>query len=120
MRAPGPKTPAVAMSGGNHQKLIVCREKSAHPRVLLAAHPTRGVDVGAQSVIWELLKDARAEGLGIVLVSADLEELIGLSDTLHVMLRGQLVATVDPRQVTPEELGGYMTGGHEATAAGVA
>ena len=117
VRAPGPNTPAVALSGGNQQKLIVGREMSANPRVLVAAHPTRGVDVGAQSVIWELLKDARAEGLGIVLVSADLEELIGLSDTLHVMLRGRLVATVDPRQVTPEELGGYMTGGTEAGAA---
>jgi simple sugar transport system ATP-binding protein len=116
VRAPGPNTPAVALSGGNQQKLIVGREMSAHPRVLLAAHPTRGVDVGAQAVIWELLKDARAEGMAIVLVSADLEELIGLSDTLHVMLRGQLVATVDPRSVTPEELGGYMTGGHAAPA----
>jgi simple sugar transport system ATP-binding protein len=120
VRAPGPDTPAIALSGGNQQKLIVGREMSAGPRVLLAAHPTRGVDVGAQSVIWELLKDARAEGLGIVLVSADLEELIGLSDTLHVMLRGALVATVDPRQVTPEELGGYMTGGREASPAGAA
>ena len=79
---------------------------------------TRGVDVGAQAVIWELLKDARAEGLGIVLISADLDELIGLSDTLMVMLRGRLVATLDPRRVTPEELGGYMTGAR--TTAGAA
>ena len=118
VRAPGPDTLAVALSGGNQQKLIVGREMSARPRLLLAAHPTRGVDVGAQAVIWELLKDARAEGLGIVLVSADLDELIGLSDTLHVMLRGRLVATVDPGRVTPEELGGYMTGAR--TAAGAA
>jgi simple sugar transport system ATP-binding protein len=118
VRAPGPDTLAVALSGGNQQKLIVGREMSAHPRLLVAAHPTRGVDVGAQAVIWELLKDARAEGLGIVLISADLDELIGLSDTLHVMLRGRLVATLDPRQVTPEELGGYMTGAR--TTAGAA
>jgi ABC-type uncharacterized transport system ATPase subunit len=118
VRAPGPDALAVALSGGNQQKLIVGREMSASPRLLLAAHPTRGVDVGAQAVIWELLKDARAEGLGIVLVSADLDELIGLSDTLHVMLRGRLVATVDPGTVTPEELGGYMTGAR--TAAGAA
>jgi ABC-type uncharacterized transport system ATPase subunit len=118
VRAPGADTLAVALSGGNQQKLIVGREMSASPRLLLAAHPTRGVDVGAQAVIWELLKDARAEGLGIVLVSADLDELIGLSDTLHVMLRGRLVATVDPGRVTPEELGGYMTGAR--TAAGAA
>ncbi|MGY1721166.1 MULTISPECIES: ABC transporter ATP-binding protein [unclassified Blastococcus] len=118
VRAPGPETLAAALSGGNQQKLIVGREMSAGPRLLIAAHPTRGVDVGAQSVIWELLKDARGEGMGIVLVSADLDELIGLSDTLHVMFRGRLVATVDPRQVTPEELGGYMTGAR--TAAGAA
>ena len=118
VRAPGPDTLAVALSGGNQQKLIVGREMSAAPRLLVAAHPTRGVDVGAQAVIWELLKDARAEGMGIVLISADLDELIGLSDTLHVMLRGALVATVDPGSVTPEELGGYMTGAR--TAAGAA
>ncbi|TFV76051.1 ABC transporter ATP-binding protein [Blastococcus sp. CT_GayMR19] len=117
VRAPGADTLAVALSGGNQQKLIVGREMSARPRLLIAAHPTRGVDVGAQAVIWELLKDARAEGLGIVLVSADLDELIGLSDTLHVMLRGGLVATVDPSRVTPEELGGYMTGAHSAAGA---
>jgi ABC-type uncharacterized transport system ATPase subunit len=110
VRAPSPDTPAVALSGGNQQKLIVGREMSAAPRLLIAAHPTRGVDVGAQSVIWELLKDARAEGMGIVLVSADLDELIGLSDTLHVMLRGALVATLDPARLTPEELGSHMTG----------
>jgi general nucleoside transport system ATP-binding protein len=117
VRAPGPDTLAVALSGGNQQKLIVGREMSAAPRLLVAAHPTRGVDVGAQSVIWELLKDARAEGLGIVLVSADLDELIGLSDTLHVMLRGALVATLDPSSVTPEELGGYMTGARSTAGA---
>ncbi len=117
VRAPGPDTLAVALSGGNQQKLIVGREMSAAPRLLLAAHPTRGVDVGAQGAIWRLLEEARAEGMGIVLVSADLDELIGLSDTLHVMLRGGLVATVDPRRVTPEELGGYMTGAHAAVGA---
>ena len=101
VRAPGPDTLAVALSGGNQQKLIVGREMSASPRLLIAAHPTRGVDVGAQAVIWELLKDARAEGLGIVLISADLDELIGLSDTLHVMLRGALVATRRPRPRHP-------------------
>jgi ABC-type uncharacterized transport system ATPase subunit len=117
VRAPGPDTLAVALSGGNQQKLIVGREMSAGPRLLVAAHPTRGVDVGAQAVIWGLLKEARAEGLGIVLISADLDELIGLSDTLHVMLRGRLVARLDPDRVTPEDLGGYMTGARTAADA---
>ena len=113
VRAPGVDTLAVALSGGNQQKLIVGREMSAAPRLLIAAHPTRGVDVGAQSAIWELLKDARAEGMGILLISADLDELIGLSDTLQVMLRSRLVATLDPGTLTPEELGGHMTGAHD-------
>jgi general nucleoside transport system ATP-binding protein len=118
VRAPGPDALAVALSGGNQQKLIVGREMSAAPRLLIAAHPTRGVDVGAQSAIWELLKDARAEGMGIVLISADLDELIGLSDTLRVMLRGRVVATLDPARLTPEELGTHMTGAaHPAGAA---
>jgi simple sugar transport system ATP-binding protein len=110
VRAPGPDTLAVALSGGNQQKLIVGREMSAEPRLLIAAHPTRGVDVGAQSAIWELLKDARATGMAILLISADLDELIGLSDMLDVMLRGRIVATLDPARLTPEELGTHMTG----------
>ncbi len=117
VRAPGPDTLAVALSGGNQQKLIVGREMSSNPRLLIAAHPTRGVDIGAQAAIWELLKDARAEGMGILLISADLDELIGLSDTLQVMLRGRLVATLDPASVTPEELGGHMTGATAAAGA---
>jgi ABC-type uncharacterized transport system ATPase subunit len=68
-------------------------------------------------VIWELLKEARANGMGILLVSADLDELIGLSDTLQVMLRGRLVATLDPARITPEELGGHMTGARDAAGA---
>ncbi|RFU23467.1 ABC transporter ATP-binding protein [Geodermatophilus marinus] len=118
VRAPGPDTLAVALSGGNQQKLIVGREMSATPRLLVAAHPTRGVDVGAQAAIWELLKDARAAGMAIVLISADLDELIGLSDSLYVMLRGRLVASLDPASCTPEQLGGYMTGAR--TEAGAA
>jgi len=118
VRAPGPDTMAAALSGGNQQKLIVGRELSSEPRLLIAAHPTRGVDVGAQAAIWNLLKEARARGMGILLISADLDELIGLSDTLQVMLRGRLVATLDPASVTPEQLGGYMTGA--TTAAGAA
>ncbi len=110
VRTPSINVPAFTLSGGNQQKLVVGREMTAEPKVLVAAHPTRGVDVGAQSVIWDILRDARAAGLGTILVSADLEELIGLSDRLLVMLRGEIVAEVDPATVTPAELGSYMTG----------
>ncbi|SDK22529.1 simple sugar transport system ATP-binding protein [Nonomuraea maritima] len=110
VRTPGVDTLALALSGGNQQKLIVGREMSGEPSFLIAAHPTRGVDVGAQAAIWDHLRNARAAGLAVLLISADLDELIGLSDTIHVIYRGRLVAALDPSDVTPERLGGYMTG----------
>jgi ABC-type uncharacterized transport system ATPase subunit len=107
---PSVDVPAAALSGGNQQKLVVGREMMADPLVLVAAHPTRGIDVGAQAAVWEELKSVRAAGMGILLVSADLEEVIGLSDTIHVIFEGRLVAELDPATVTPEVLGSYMTG----------
>ena len=110
VRTPSIDVFASALSGGNQQKLIVGREMSGDPQVLIAAHPTRGVDVGAQAAIWEHIRTARREGLAVLLISADLDELIGLSDTIKVILRGRFVADVDPANVTPEELGSAMTG----------
>ena len=116
VRTPSIDTMARALSGGNQQKLIVGREMSGEPRLLITAHPTRGVDVGAQAAIWEHIKTARREGLAVLLVSADLDELIGLSDRIAVLLRGHLVAEFDPRTVTPQDLGEAMTGGGERPA----
>jgi len=110
VRTPSIFVTAHSLSGGNQQKLIVGREMSHTPRVLVAAHPTRGVDVGAQAAIWHHIKQARREGLGVLLISADLDELIGLSDTILVMLRGRLSGEFDPDVVTAEELGAAMTG----------
>jgi ABC-type uncharacterized transport system ATPase subunit len=116
VRTPGADVPIFTLSGGNQQKLIVGREITSDPSMLIASHPTRGVDVGTQALIWDILRDARSEGLATLLVSADLEELIGLSDRLLVMLRGEVVADLDPSTVTPAELGSYMTGARtEAT-----
>ena len=86
---------------------------SSDPQVLLAAHPTRGVDVGAQAAIWDELRAARDAGLAVLLISADLEEVIGLSDRILVMLEGHITAELDPQTVTPEMLGTYMTGGKQ-------
>jgi simple sugar transport system ATP-binding protein len=113
VRTPGIDVLASALSGGNQQKLIVGREMSGEPKVLIASHPTRGVDVGAQAAIWEHIKTARRNGLAVLLVSADLDELIGLSDAIQVILRGKFVAEVDPSDVTPEDLGAAMTGAGE-------
>ncbi|MGX1271965.1 ABC-type uncharacterized transport system ATPase subunit [Streptomyces phaeoluteigriseus] len=110
VRTPGIDVTAASLSGGNQQKLIVGREMSHDPKFLIAAHPTRGVDVGAQAQIWDRIREARREGLAVLLISADLDELIGLSDTLRVIYDGRLVADADPATVTPEELGSAMTG----------
>ncbi|MEU5366594.1 ABC transporter ATP-binding protein [Streptomyces sp. NPDC005925] len=110
VRTPGIDVTAASLSGGNQQKLIVGREMSHKPRFLIAAHPTRGVDVGAQAAIWDHIREARREGLAVLLISADLDELIGLSDTLRVIYNGRLVADADPATITPEELGSAMTG----------
>ncbi|MGH3516175.1 MAG: ABC transporter ATP-binding protein [Haloechinothrix sp.] len=118
VRTPGIDVAAAALSGGNQQKLIVGRELSGDPVLLIASHPTRGVDVGAQAAIWDQIRTARASGLAVLLVSADLDELIGLSDTITVMLRGELVAQADPASVTPEDLGCAMTGAGEVDEAG--
>ncbi|MFV2039566.1 MAG: ABC transporter ATP-binding protein [Acidimicrobiales bacterium] len=110
VRTPDIDVSAHALSGGNQQKLILGREMTAKPSLLVAAHPTRGIDVGAQAAVWDDIRAARAEGLATLLISADLDELIGLSDTIVVMFDGRLVATLDPAQMTPRELGSYMTG----------
>lgn len=110
VRTPGIDVTAASLSGGNQQKLIVGREMSHKPKFLIAAHPTRGVDVGAQAQIWDQIRAARREGLAVLLISADLDELIGLSDTLRVIYNGKLVADADPATITPEELGSAMTG----------
>ena len=110
VRTPGVEVSAQALSGGNQQKLIVGREMLSSPTVLVAAHPTRGIDVGAQAAVWESLREAKRQGTGLLLVSADLDELIGLSDRLLVMLRGSIVAALDPQATSAAELGAYMTG----------
>ena len=116
VKTPNVDVPATALSGGNQQKLVVGREIVADPAVLIAAQPTRGIDIGAQAAVWEELKTARASGMGILLISADLEELIGLSDTIHVLFEGKFVARLKPSEVTPEILGSYMTGASQEKA----
>ena len=110
VRTPGNETLALALSGGNQQKFVVGREIENKPQLLIASQPTRGIDIGAQSLIWNKLRLARDYGLGVLLISADLDELIGLSDRLYVIYEGNLVKELDPENATPEILGSYMTG----------
>jgi general nucleoside transport system ATP-binding protein len=116
VRTPGVEVPAFALSGGNQQKLVVGRELSSETHILIAAHPTRGVDVGAQAAIWDEIRAVRDKGVGILLISADLEELIGLSDRIAVIYDGKITAMLDPATATPELLGTYMTGETQGAA----
>ncbi len=110
VRTPNIEVAAHALSGGNQQKLLVGKELLSDPTVLIASHPTRGIDVGAQAAIWGQIKSARSDGLATLLISADLDELIGLSDVIVVMFRGKIVAKLNPNNISARDLGGYMTG----------
>lgn len=110
IRPPLPALPARALSGGNQQKIVIAREMGRDFGVLLAAQPTRGVDVGAIEFIHAQLRAARDAGKAILLISADLSEVLALADRVAVMYRGRFV-TVLPRQAcSAERLGPYMTG----------
>jgi simple sugar transport system ATP-binding protein len=104
------KTPARSLSGGNQQKLIVGRELSKSPRVIVASQPTRGLDVAATEYIRDLLLRMRDEGRAILLVSADLDEVMGLSDRMAVMYEGRFTGIVDPERVSEEQVGMMMGG----------
>jgi ABC-type uncharacterized transport system ATPase subunit len=110
VRGGGPATRAGALSGGNQQKVIVAREVSRDPRVLVAAQPTRGLDVGAIEFVHRRLVEERDEGRAILLVSFELDEVLSLSDRILVIYEGQIVAEYSP-DVSEEEIGFAMVGG---------
>ena len=101
---------ARSMSGGNQQKVVVARELSLGNRVMVVSQPSRGVDIGATRFIHEQLIAQRNAGCAILLVSTDLDEVWSLSDRIEVLYNGEIVASVTPGSVTPEEIGLYMTG----------
>lgn len=111
IRCKGPEQEIGMLSGGNMQKVIVARESSASPRLLIAEQPTRGVDVGAAQLIHQRLLELREQGCAIVLLSADLNEVLELSDSLIVLYNGGVAAYFDdPSGVSEEKLGLYMLG----------
>ncbi len=110
IRPPMPMLAARALSGGNQQKIVIAREMGREFSVLLAAQPTRGVDVGAIEFIHEQLRAARAAGKAILLVSADLPEVLALSDRIAVMYGGRFVTVMNAHDATAEKLGPFMTG----------
>jgi simple sugar transport system ATP-binding protein len=115
VRGGNEQTRAAALSGGNQQKVVVAREVSRDPRVLIAAQPTRGLDVGAIEFVHRRLVEERDEGRAVLLVSLELEEVVSLADRILVIYEGSIAGEFDP-SATEEELGMAMTGGRQETA----
>ena len=116
VRGGGPQTRAAALSGGNQQKVVLAREVERNPKVLIAAQPTRGLDVGAIEFVHRRLIEERDEGRAILLVSFELEEVLSLSDRILVVYEGEIVGEYPPT-VSQEELGIAMIGGTREAAA---
>ena len=111
-----PELPAAVLSGGNQQRLVFGREYDRRPRVLVLAQPTRGVDVGGMVFLHERILEARAAGCGVLLISADLNEILTLSDRIAVMYAGRIVATTRADATDVAQLGLWMTGSREDVA----
>jgi simple sugar transport system ATP-binding protein len=118
VKTPSKDTPAKNLSGGNIQKLILARELARQPRMLIAAQPTRGVDIGATEYIHNQLLEQRAEGLATLLISEDLDEVKALSDRILVLFGGEIMGVVNSDEVTTEELGLMMAGERTLRIAG--
>jgi ABC-type uncharacterized transport system ATPase subunit len=110
IRTPSVYTPAGSLSGGNQQKMVVGRELSRPIKLLIASQPTRGLDVGSIEFIHNRLVQARDDGVAVLLVSAELDEIMSLSDRIAVIYKGQIIATLDADQASREELGLLMAG----------
>lgn len=106
----GENTPTRSMSGGNQQKIILAREIERDPKILIAVQPTRGLDVGAIEYVHKELLRQRDAGKAVLLISLELEEVMNLSDRILVMYEGEIVADVNPKDVSFKELGLYMSG----------
>ena len=110
---PGPGARTAGLSGGNLQKVILSRELASDPRLIVAAYPCRGLDVGAAEGVRERLLEARGRGAAVVLLSEDLDELLALSDRIGVLFRGRILRTLDASEATRERVG-LLMGGAEA------
>jgi simple sugar transport system ATP-binding protein len=117
VRCPGPDAPIRLLSGGNIQKVILARELGREPKLVLANQPTRGLDVGATADVHRRLLEARARGAAVVLISEDLDELLGLSDRIAVLAQGRLSPAEPVESLTLERLGLLMAGHAEPEAA---
>lgn len=117
VKTPSSETEAKNLSGGNIQKIVLAREIFRTPRVIIAAQPTRGLDIGATEYVREQLLEQRRKGVAIMLISEDLDEIIALSDRIAVLYEGQVMDIVPREEATPEKLGLLMAGVHPEESA---
>jgi simple sugar transport system ATP-binding protein len=110
VKTPGRWAKLRTLSGGNQQKLLLARELAGQPRLIVAVHPTRGVDVGATEAIHEALREQRARGAATLLISEDLDELLALADRIAVLFDGRVMGILPARGADPEEIGLLMAG----------
>ncbi len=110
VRTPSATVPAFTLSGGNLQKVVLAREISAEPKLLIVAQPTRGLDVGSIEFVHRRIIEARDRGAAVLLVSAELEEVMSLSDRIIVLYEGRIVGMIDASEATEERLGLWMAG----------
>ncbi|MDH5690974.1 MAG: ABC transporter ATP-binding protein [Candidatus Bathyarchaeota archaeon] len=111
IKTPSKDTPVRHLSGGTQQRVVVAREFSRKPKLIIASQPTRGLDVGATEYVRKKLVEMRDEGCAVLLISADLDEIWALSDRIAVIYEGEIVAIKDPKKTSEEELGLLMAGG---------
>jgi simple sugar transport system ATP-binding protein len=110
VRTTGKDVPASTLSGGNLQKVVIARELSSEPDLLIAAQPTRGLDIGSIEFVHQQIVNARDKGAAVLLVSAELEEIMSLSDRIAVLYEGKIVGTIDAKEATEQGLGLWMAG----------
>ena len=118
VRTPSVDTPAGSLSGGNAQKMVLARELARKPKVLLAAQPTRGLDVSAIEFVHRKLIEQRDAGLAVLLISTELDEILALSDRIAVMYEGQIIGVVQAKDADVNEIGLMMAGARRTSERG--
>lgn len=116
MKTPGIDAPVRYMSGGNQQKLLLAREVDLEPKLMVAVHPTQGLDVGATAGVHDLLEGLRKKGRSVLLISEDLDEVLQLSDRIIVMYGGRIVGNIPREEANREYIGMLMAGSEEEDA----
>ena len=111
IKTPSLDTPAGSLSGGNQQKIVIAKWLLHHPKVLIMDEPTRGIDVGAKYEIYKIMCDLAAQGVGIVMISSELPEIIGICDRTIVMSEGKITGEVDRKDFSQEHIMAYAVGG---------